>query len=87
MILHSYRALAVSEKTPLLLSLCDRACTEWSVTRGKRKTTPFKADPMTVKRKDKRKPHQIPLLSLLFEPEVINTDSNGSRWKRSLIGF
>lgn len=47
----------------------------------------FKADRMTAKRKDKREPHQVPSLCLFFELQVIITDSNGSRWKTSHIGF
>lgn len=86
-IFHSYRVLTDFGKIPLLLSLCDRDCTKWPATRGKRKTTHFNADQMTAKRKDKREPHQVPSLCLFFELQVIITDSNGSRWKTSHIGF
>lgn len=55
--------------------------------RGKRKTTDLKADQMTVKRKDTGKPHQVPSLCLFFEPKVIIRDWNGTRCKRSHIGF
>lgn len=46
--------LAFFEKTPLLLSLCDRDCIEWQATRGKRKTNHLKAEQMTAGKKKKK---------------------------------
>lgn len=48
--------LAFFEKSPLLLSLCDRDCIEWQATSGKRKSNHLKAEQMTAgKKKDLKK--------------------------------